>query len=126
MSYAQRRILYIDDDYTDQKIVEIMLRDRNVTVDECLDPTSAGPKIEKNGYDAILVDYRLPLLNGVELIKRLKNKVHCPIYIVSAHEEAYVKAELSKHDVQVEGFIWKNGLKQNLAHLMEILYGKKK
>lgn len=118
-----RRFLLIDDDYTDQKLVEIILGRHQITVDECMTPTAAPMLIEKNGYDAILVDYRLPLLNGIELVKKLQGQFHCPVFMVSSHDPEKIRTEAFAAGVEFAGIISKDGLRKNLEAIVEVIYG---
>ena len=117
------RVLLVDDDYTDQRLVQIIMQRRGIHVDECLTPTAAPILIDKNGYDAIFVDYRLPILTGPELIKRFRDKMHCPVYILSAHDPDYVKEQVDKIGVHVDGIISKDGMRRNLDAVMDRIYG---
>lgn len=120
---VSKRILFVDDDYTDQRIVAIVMRKYGVAVDECMTPTSAPLLINKNGYDAVIVDYRLPILNGVELVKKMAGKLHCPVYITSAHDRDFILREIGRNNLQVAGFISKDGLRKNLEAIAESIYG---
>lgn len=118
------RILFIDDNHTDQRIVEIILRKSDVITDECLSPVAAPLKIEKNGYDAILVDYELPVESGVSVISRLQDKIHCPIYIVTAHDKSFVEEKVQNSGIKVDGIISKVNLGHNLRELICQIYGR--
>ena len=118
-----RRMLLIDDDYTDQRLVEILLNRNGISVDECLSPTAAMPMINRNGYDAILVDYQLPILSGPQLIKKLEGKLHCPIFIISAQDPKLILKEVEKIGTKINGVISKCNLFQDLKNLTNKIYG---
>ena len=123
MIAVSKRVLYIDNDHADQCLFKIFLSGRGVNVDACHAPTEAPILVRKNGYDAIFVDYRLPILNGVQLIKKFMVDAHCPVYIVSAHDRNYIEKEISREGVEVAGFISKDGFRHNLEAVMDVLYG---
>ena len=119
-----KRVLVIDNDYADQKIIEVIFRRCNINIDQCLSATAAPPKIQKNGYDAILLDYELDKMNGIELLKNLQQKIHCPVYIISCHDEDFIKSKIVSSDVKINGFISKMSLRKNLRVVEEMLFGK--
>ncbi|MFW9993783.1 MAG: response regulator [Candidatus Odinarchaeota archaeon] len=47
---------------------------RNVLVNASSSPEVAIKCIEEKNYDIIITDYQMPRMNGVELIKRARNK----------------------------------------------------
>lgn len=51
-------------------------------------------------YDALILDYDLPDLNGLEVVKRLKSlKITTPVIIVSGQLDAKVTADLKKEGI---------------------------
>lgn len=122
LKMQSKRMLYVDDDYTAQKIMQIFLGRKNIAVDECMSATAAAPMINKNGYDAILVDYRLRFVTGVQLIKRLEGMFHCPVYIVSSQEVEYIKNEVKRIGANINGIISKWELSKGLEEMTQRVY----
>lgn len=120
-----KRVLFIDDDYATQKIIGIIFGSQDIVVDECYAPTAAPILIEKNGYDAIFVDYKLPIMNGVDLIKKMQSKIHCPVYVVSSMENDFIEDKVKSAGVNVNGIISKNGFRKNLEAVINLLYGRR-
>ena len=76
------RILYVDDDPSMTKTVELMLR----TAGHACDTTYLGERAVQlanmKGYDAIVLDIMLPDIDGYEVIERLRqSQVSTPILI---------------------------------------------
>jgi DNA-binding NtrC family response regulator len=69
---AQSRILIIDDDQNIRKVVSAILQDQGYIVDTAESGTEAIDKTSKSHFDIMLVDIRLPDMEGTELL----HKVH--------------------------------------------------
>jgi len=69
------RILIVDDDDTIRKTLKAILEDEGYTVDLAATGQEAIQKTEENAYDIALLDIRLPDMEGVELLKLIKDNV---------------------------------------------------
>ena len=71
------RILHVEDDETIAVLTREMLESQGWYVDTCSNGISALEKIcSEARYDFFLIDYKLPDLNGLELVKRARNLAH--------------------------------------------------
>lgn len=66
-----KKALVVDDNENNRKIVKEILRDKDIIIEEAQDGFSAFNKI-RNGsnYDLVLMDYRMPYMDGLETIKK--------------------------------------------------------
>ncbi len=71
-SKSQKKILVIDDDVEYLKMIKIYLRDY-YDVMSISTTRTAIEYLSENAPDAILVDYYMPLYNGADIIKIIKN-----------------------------------------------------
>ena len=82
------RILYVEDDETIAANTKEMLEQQGWQVDSCVDANAGLARILSDArYHFVLVDYRLPGVNGLELVKRartLAHRAHTPIAVISA------------------------------------------
>lgn len=69
---AGERILVVDDNATNLKLVAYLMKASGYTVDTALDAESATEAIRARRPDAILMDVQLPGIDGLELTRRLK------------------------------------------------------
>ena len=76
------RILAIDDEQDILRLIEKALREQ-YQVDTVLAPIQSIPE-DLSVYSLIIMDVMMPHENGYELIKRLRDKVSCPIIFLSA------------------------------------------
>ena len=65
------RILAVDDDQSTRRIVSKLLSDRGYEVDSVADGADALELIRKQQYDLAVLDYEMPLMNGVELFRHI-------------------------------------------------------
>jgi len=96
------RILIVDDEPLARKALQQALLTRTdiERLDSANDAIEALDKIEKNGYDVLLLDIQMPELSGIELAARLnKRKQPAPaIVFVTAHHE-HALAAFESHAV---------------------------
>ena len=82
------RILHVEDDVTIAANTKEMLEHQGWQVDTCTDANTGLARILSDArYNFVLVDYRLPGLNGLELVKRARTLAHraqTPIAVISA------------------------------------------
>ena len=85
-----RRILVVDDEPDHCLIYRMTLQDAGFECASYTDPVKALQEFRPNYYDLIILDIRMPVLNGFELCKRimeLDKKVH--IIFITALPEYY-------------------------------------
>lgn len=82
------RVLVIDDFATMRKIEKNILGQLGIkNVDEADDGSTALPKLQANQYDIILLDWNMPTMTGLELLKAVRsddNLKDIPVIMVTA------------------------------------------
>lgn len=69
-----KKILIIDDDQYIREIYEEVLTENGYEVDTAIDGKIGLEKILNGGYDLILLDIMLPYIDGIGILKQLKEK----------------------------------------------------
>lgn len=69
------KILVVDDDENIRKTIKTILEDEGYIVDLAATGTEAIEKTQETSYNLALLDIRLPDMEGVELLKRMKEAV---------------------------------------------------
>lgn len=92
MSY---RILVVDDDKSIVKMIKDFLEMEEYSVDTASDGDAA---LQKAGTqpDLIILDINLPTINGIEVCKKIRDFVDCPILFLTARIEAHLRRENRK------------------------------
>lgn len=82
------RVLVVDDFATMRKIEKNILGQLGVKkVDEADDGSTALPKLQANQYDVVLLDWNMPTMTGLELLKAIRadeNLKSIPVIMVTA------------------------------------------
>ena len=68
------KILIVDDEVEYQKVLTLILSDLGYRIASCSNGMEALEYLDKNIVDLVLTDLKLPVMDGVELIKRIKEK----------------------------------------------------
>ena len=69
------KILVVDDDQSIRTTMKVILEDEGYIVDLAATGSEAIQKTEKTAYNLALLDIRLPDMEGVELLKLMKENV---------------------------------------------------
>ena len=69
------RILVVDDDENIRKSFSAILRNEGYMVDLAMNGNEAVRKTESTAYNVALIDIRLPDMEGIELLTRMKDTV---------------------------------------------------
>ena len=81
------RVLLVEDEIGISKPLCKMLEKSNIMTDAVYDGVSALIQAEKNIYDVIILDIMLPEMNGLEVLKRVRNKnILTPILLLTAKD----------------------------------------
>ena len=85
-------ILIVDDDIVDRELVTRLLRRSKITCDitEVESVDDALVQVKENSFDILLLDYNLPIRNGIELLLELKSgkdKYNIAVIMMSTSEE---------------------------------------
>ena len=70
----KKRILLLEDDVTLNETVTEYLEEQGYEVDSVENGEEAMDKIYENNYDLLLLDVKVPLMNGFDLLKEIREK----------------------------------------------------
>jgi CheY-like chemotaxis protein len=89
-STEKRSILVVDDDPDIANLYKLSLEHDGFDVQVFNDPLLALSKYKARAYDLLLVDIKMPQMNGFELYQRIRRvDDHIKVCFISAFEEYY-------------------------------------
>ena len=80
------RVLIVDDIFTNRLLLAEILRNLGLEFDEVENGREAIEAIQKENYDLVLMDIEMPVMNGLETTKFIREELPCPknnIFIVA-------------------------------------------
>jgi DNA-binding NtrC family response regulator len=79
-----KRVLIVDDDHHARFLLEALLDHAGYTVVPACDGRAALIELHKRHFDAVITDYRMPFLNGLELLRQIHILYpHIPVILAS-------------------------------------------
>jgi CheY-like chemotaxis protein len=80
-------LLVVDDEYITHRIVNVILSGKDYTILSAYNGVEAIEQLERHQVDMVLTDVNMPLMDGLELISRLRSDERfqdLPVVIISA------------------------------------------
>jgi two-component system, NtrC family, nitrogen regulation response regulator NtrX len=91
------RILVIDDETAIREAIRMTLEYEGYRVDEARSGQDGLDKAGRTLYDAILLDIKMPVLDGIEVLENLKEqRITTPVVMVSGHGDVHTAVECTK------------------------------
>lgn len=108
ITYLPNSILVVDDSISIRKFLTSSLSNQGYIIDEATDGANALLKLDNRKYDLIITDLEMPVMNGYELIEKIRNYKQdniTPIFVLTsrATEKHKAKAfELGANDFLIK------------------------
>ena len=99
LDYKGKRLLVVDDNMLNIKVLKKAIKEFNFTVEECYNGKEAIEKIElNNNYDIVLLDIQMPIMGGEEAIQYIRNmpNFHAPVVALTADAMTGAKEKYEK------------------------------
>jgi two-component system, OmpR family, response regulator ArlR len=84
---AGEKILIIEDEAQIARFIELELKYEGYTVDKAQDGRSGLEKALSDKFDLIILDVMLPALNGIEVLRRLRQNLEIPVIMLTAKDD---------------------------------------
>jgi len=82
-----KKILIIEDDESISELQRDYLEMSNFVVKVCSSGLTGLKCLEEEAFDLLILDIMLPEIDGLEILRRIRNKIDIPILVVSAKKE---------------------------------------
>ncbi|MCU7836887.1 MAG: response regulator [gamma proteobacterium symbiont of Taylorina sp.] len=86
--WAQEKLLLVEDIIINQEIITAILEETRINIDVADNGIEAIKKIQENYYDVVLMDVQMPIMDGIEATKIIRQKEKnktLPIIALTAH-----------------------------------------
>jgi len=91
------RVLVVDDETGIREAIRMTLEYEGYRVEEARSGDEGLDKVLKTPYDAILLDIKMPVRDGMEILEELKQrKIMVPVVMVSGHGDISTAVECTK------------------------------
>jgi two-component system nitrogen regulation response regulator NtrX len=91
------RILVIDDETGIREAIRMTLEYEGYKIDEARSGQEGLDKAARTPFDAILLDIKMPILDGIEVLENLREqKIMTPVVMVSGHGDVHTAVECTK------------------------------
>jgi two-component system nitrogen regulation response regulator NtrX len=91
------RILVIDDETGIREAIRMTLEYEGYKIDEARSGQEGLDKAARVPYDAILLDIKMPILDGIEVLENLREqRIMTPVVMVSGHGDVHTAVECTK------------------------------
>lgn len=87
--YEYKKVLIVDDNVNNRRILKDMLALKLINCDEVENGMEACNKLESgNKYDLVLMDYHMPVMDGITAIEKIRNELKLELPIMLLHSSA--------------------------------------
>jgi CheY-like chemotaxis protein len=94
---GRMRILFVEDNEVNRRVVKEMLRAGGVEMAEAEDGQVGLGMIDADDYDVILMDLRMPVMDGITAVRHLRArddaKAALPVIVITADDGPSIDAE---------------------------------
>lgn len=116
----KKKLLIVDDEHHIVKFISARLRARNYEVIEAYDGVQCLTKTMEEIPDLILLDIKMPIMNGIDVFKeiiKLKATKEIPVIFMTAYPNLELKNQALK--MGAKGFISKPFISKDLELIIE-------
>ena len=90
-SAEKKNILIVEDESQISRFLQLELEHENYATEVCADGREALKLALERDFDLIILDVMLPSLNGIEVLRRLRQDKQTPVIILTARDQVVDK-----------------------------------
>lgn len=121
---SHEKILVIEDDIKITRFLDLELKHEGYLVEQAMDGRSGLEKAENEQFDLILLDVMLPSLNGMEVLRRLRQSSETPVIMLTAKDD--ITDKVMGLDIGADDYVTKPySIEELLARIRTVLKRKR-
>ncbi len=120
----EEKILIIEDEIKIARFVQLELQHEGYIVDKAADGRIGLEKALKEDFDLIILDVMLPSLNGMEVLRRLRQSSEVPVIMLTAKDE--IMDKVMGLDIGADDYITKPFAIEELLARIRVTFKHKK
>jgi len=98
MDLTQKRILTVDDEAMNNKIIAHIMKDEPMyEVVSASGGYEALELLSKQSFDLILLDVKMPEINGLETLKLIRKKYQTPVILMTSDKTLDLSGEFAEY-----------------------------
>lgn len=115
---SNKKVLLVEDNEMNRVLAKIVLSQYSAIVDEAVNGEQAVAAVRNNHYDIILMDMRMPVMDGVEATHIIRNEISKDIPIIALTANAVVGEKQKCLDAGMNDFLVKPFEEEELVQVM--------
>ena len=127
LDYTGMRLLVVDDNMLNIKVLKKAIKALNFEVDECYNGAEALEKIEiNNNYDLVLMDIQMPVMGGEDAIKSLRGMSNFKSPVVALTADAMTGAKEKYEKMGFDDYLAKPFTRDSIAKKISSILAEEK
>jgi len=119
---SQEKILIIEDELKIARFLELELNYEGYAVEQVHDGREGLQKVLSGAFDLILLDIMLPSMNGIEVLRKLRESSEVPVIMLTAKDE--IMDKVMGLDMGADDYITKPFAIEELLARIRVIFKK--
>jgi len=115
---TEPRIMLVDDIETNRIVGEVLLSELGFTADHAKNGEEAVELSKRFKYDLVLMDYHMPVMNGPEAVKKIRELVTYPVQVIACTSDDSEEVKQSCFDAGMSGIVIKPLTQEKLRKIL--------
>lgn len=122
---AKATVLIVDDEKVIREVLARSVTREGYTVDQATDGRDALDKMALSSFDIVITDIKMPVMDGMELLKKVKVQYpETSVIVITAYADALTPADAL--EAGADKFIFKPFKNFEIAEALHVVFDKRK